>query len=165
MIQYPHIDPVIFSVGPFFGYGPLAVRWYGLMYVIGFAAAWLLARKRAAAPGSTWKPVDVDDLIFFCALGVIAGGRIGWILFYGFSEMIEDPLMIFRIWQGGMSFHGGLLGVITAAALFAKFRKRTFEDVADFTAVLPAIGLLTGRIGNFINGELWGKQTDVPWAF
>ena len=159
MIQYPQIDPVIFEIGP------LAVRWYGLMYVIGFAAAWLLARKRASAPGSTWKPVDVDDLIFFCALGVILGGRVGWILFYGFSDMADDPLMIFRIWQGGMSFHGGLLGVIAAAALFAKMRKRTFGDVADFTAPLPAIGLFTGRIGNFINGELWGKETDVPWAF
>ncbi len=159
MIHYPEIDPIIFSVGP------LAVRWYGLMYVIGFAAAWLLARKRAALPGSTWQPIDVDDLIFFCAVGVIAGGRLGWILFYGLEEVLHAPLRALRIWEGGMSFHGGLLGVITAAAVFAKLRKRSFGDVADFTAPLPAIGLFTGRIGNFINGELWGKPTDVPWAF
>jgi phosphatidylglycerol:prolipoprotein diacylglycerol transferase len=159
MIQYPEISPVIFSVGP------LAVRWYGLMYVIGFAAAWYLARKRASSPGSTWKSIDVDDLIFFCALGVIGGGRVGWILFYGFDEELLDPLLIFRIWQGGMSFHGGLLGVIAAVALFARRRGRALGDVSDFTAPLPAIGLFTGRIGNFINGELWGKPTDVPWGF
>ena len=159
MIQYHKIEPVIFSIGP------LAVRWYGLMYVIGFAAGWFLARRRAARPGSTWKPIDVDDLIFFLAVGVILGGRVGWILFYGFEEELKDPLLIFRIWQGGMSFHGGLLGVIVAVLIFAKRRNRTFWDVGDFTAPLPAIGLFSGRIGNFINSELWGKPTDVPWAF
>jgi phosphatidylglycerol:prolipoprotein diacylglycerol transferase len=159
MIQYPHIDPVIFSIGP------VAVRWYGLMYVVGFAAAWWLARRRAAQPGSTWKSVDVDDLIFFAALGVIAGGRIGWVLFYGMEEVIADPMRALRVWQGGMSFHGGLLGVIAAVTWFAKRRGRAVGDVWDFTAPLPAIGLFTGRIGNFINGELWGKPTDVPWAF
>lgn len=159
MIRYPHIDPVIFSAGP------LAVRWYGLMYVIGFAAAWLLARRRAARPDSTWKPLDVDDLIFFAAVGVIVGGRVGWVLFYGFTEALHDPLLIFRIWQGGMSFHGGLLGVIVATALFAKRRGRAIGDVWDFTAPLPALGLLTGRLGNFINGELWGRPTDAPWGF
>ena len=159
MIQYPQIDPIIFTIGP------VAVRWYGLMYVIGFAAAWWLARHRAAKPNSGWKPVDVDDLIFFCAVGVIVGGRIGWVLFYGFNEFLNDPLMLVKIWKGGMSFHGGLLGVIAAAILFAKRRGRLVGDVWDFVAPLPAIGLFTGRIGNFINGELWGKPTDVPWAF
>ncbi len=159
MLQYPHIDPIIFSLGP------VSVRWYGLMYVIGFGAGWWLARRRAAQPGSTWKPIDVDDLIFFAALGVIAGGRVGWILFYGFMEELRDPLLIFRIWDGGMSFHGGLLGVIVAITWFATRRARNSGDVWDFTAPLPAIGLFTGRIGNFINGELWGKPTDVPWAF
>jgi phosphatidylglycerol:prolipoprotein diacylglycerol transferase len=159
MIQYHKIDPVIFSVGP------LAVHWYGLMYVFGFGAGWLLARRRASQPDSTWKPIDVDDLIFYCALGVIVGGRVGWILFYGLAQELQDPLLIFRIWEGGMSFHGGLLGVTAAAMIFAKLRNRIFLDVADFTSPLPAIGLFTGRIGNFINGELWGKQTDVPWAF
>lgn len=164
MIAYPQIDPIIFSIGP------VAIRWYGLMYVIGFAAGWWLARYRAAksiaTPGSpAWSPTDVDDLIFVGALGVILGGRIGWILFYGFEEIIAEPMRAVRIWQGGMSFHGGLLGVIVAVTLFARFRKRAVGDVWDFTAALPALGLFTGRIGNFINGELWGKPTDVPWAF
>lgn len=159
MITYPSIDPVIVSIGP------LAIHWYGVMYVIGFAAAWLLARRRAGAPESSWKPIDVDDLIFFAAIGVIAGGRIGWLLFYGMEQVIEDPITIIQIWKGGMSFHGGLLGVIVAVALFARRRGRKLADVLDFLAPLPGIGIFAGRIGNFINGELWGKPTDVPWAF
>lgn len=159
MINYPHISPIIFSVGPF------AIRWYGLMYVLGFAAGWWLARRRAKQPGSTWKPIDIDDLIFFCAIGVILGGRIGWVLFYGFEEVIRQPLRALRIWEGGMSFHGGLIGVMFAMSLFAYRRRRSIGDVFDFTTPLPALGLFFGRIGNFINGELWGKPTDVPWAF
>jgi phosphatidylglycerol:prolipoprotein diacylglycerol transferase len=158
MIAYPDIDPVAFALGP------VKVHWYGLMYVVGFIAGWWLARKRAAAPGSTWKPVDVDDLIFFAAIGVIAGGRLGWILFYGFDTVRADPLAILRVWQGGMSFHGGLAGVMIAIALFARRRGRRIADVFDFMAPLPAIGLGAGRIGNFINGELWGKPTDLPWG-
>ena len=159
MLTYPDIDPVAISLGP------LKVRWYGLMYVLGFLAAWWLARRRAAQPNSTWKPVDVDDLIFFCALGVILGGRIGWVLFYGTEEVIAQPLRLIRIWEGGMSFHGGLVGVLIAMAIFARRRGRRTWDVFDFTAPLPTLGFLFGRIGNFINGELWGKPTDVPWAF
>jgi phosphatidylglycerol:prolipoprotein diacylglycerol transferase len=159
MIPYPSIDPIIFSVGR------IAVRWYGLMYVVGFAAAWLLARYRAKQPGSTWKSIDVDDLIFFAAVGVIVGGRIGWVLFYGMADELRDPLLIFRIWQGGMSFHGGLIGVMAGVTWFAKRRGRAVGDVWDFTAPLPAIGLFTGRIGNFINGELWGRPTTGPWGF
>jgi phosphatidylglycerol:prolipoprotein diacylglycerol transferase len=159
MLQYPAIDPVIFSIGP------LAIRWYGLMYVIGFAAGWWLARQRAEQPGSTWKAIDVDDLIFFAAIGVILGGRLGWILFYGTEQVMADPLTVFRIWQGGMSFHGGLAGVLIATAIFAYRRQRRMGDVLDFLVPLPGIGLLAGRIGNFINGELWGKPTDVPWGF
>ena len=160
MIVYPEIDPVAFALGP------VKVHWYGLMYVVGFIAGWWLARKRAAAPGSTWKPVDVDDLIFFAAIGVIAGGRLGWILFYGFDAVRADPLAILRVWQGGMSFHGGLAGVMIAIALFARRRGRRIADVFDFMAPLPAIGLGAGRIGNFINGELWGRAADpsLPWA-
>lgn len=169
MIKYPAIDPVIFSLGPFhlgsFELGPLAIRWYGLMYVIGFAVAWWLGRKRASKPNSTWTPLDVDDLIFYSAMGVILGGRLGWITAYGFEQFIKDPLMVFRVWKGGMSFHGGLVGVLIALALFARRRKRLFADVMDFLAPLPGIGLCAGRIGNFINGELWGKPTDVPWGF
>jgi phosphatidylglycerol:prolipoprotein diacylglycerol transferase len=158
MFVFSHPDPIAFSLGP------LHVRWYGLMYLLGFLGGWYLARRRAAQPGSTWTPTLVDDLIFFCAVGVIAGGRLGWMLFYGTERILAEPLSVFRIWEGGMSFHGGLLGVTIALALFARSRKRNLVDVFDFTAPLPAIGLGAGRIGNFINGELWGKPTDVPWA-
>jgi phosphatidylglycerol:prolipoprotein diacylglycerol transferase len=158
MIAYPDFDPVAFSIGG------VKVHWYGLMYVVGFIAGWWLARRRAAQPGSTWKPADVDDLIFFAAVGVIVGGRLGWILVYGFDALREDPLAIIRVWQGGMSFHGGLAGVMIAVALFARRRGRRIADVFDFTAPLPAVGLCAGRIGNFINGELWGKPTDLPWG-
>jgi phosphatidylglycerol:prolipoprotein diacylglycerol transferase len=158
MITYPQFDPVAFALGP------VKVHWYGLMYVVGFIAGWWLARRRAAAPGSTWKPVDVDDVIFFAAIGVIAGGRIGWMLFYGFDSIREDPLSVIRVWQGGMSFHGGLAGVMIAVALFARRRGRQVADVFDFMAPLPAIGLFAGRIGNFINGELWGKPTELSWG-
>ena len=158
MLTYPEIDPIALAIGP------VRIHWYGLMYVVGFIAAWWLARLRARTPGSTWKPIDVDDLIFFAAIGVIAGGRLGWVLFYGFDALRENPLSIFRIWEGGMSFHGGLIGVMLAIALFAHRRGRNIADVFDFTAPLPAIGLFSGRIGNFINGELWGKTTDLPWG-
>jgi phosphatidylglycerol:prolipoprotein diacylglycerol transferase len=159
MIPYPAIDPIIFSMGP------LAVRWYGLMYVIGFAAAWWLARRRAARPDSTWQPADVDDLIFYAAIGVILGGRLGWIAFYGGEQVLQDPLTIVRIWEGGMSFHGGLIGVVIAVLIFARQRERRFADVLDFLAPLPGLGIFAGRIGNFINGELWGKQTTAAWGF
>jgi phosphatidylglycerol:prolipoprotein diacylglycerol transferase len=159
MLAYPQPDPIAFSIGP------LHVRWYGLMYLLGFLAAWWLARRRAADPRSTWKPTDVDDLIFYSAVGVILGGRLGWMLFYGTERILADPLSVIRIWEGGMSFHGGLIGVLVALGLFASRRSRSIGDVFDFTAPLPAIGFGAGRIGNFINGELWGKPTDVPWAF
>jgi len=158
MFLYPHPDPVAFSIGP------VQVHWYGLMYLLGFLGAWWLARRRAAQPGSTWTPVAVDDLIFFCAVGVILGGRFGWMLFYNTERIFSEPLGVLRIWEGGMSFHGGLIGVLIALGLFAKRRRRHIGDVLDFTAPLPAIGFGAGRIGNFINGELWGKATDVPWA-
>ena len=158
MIVYPDIDPVAFSIGS------VRVHWYGLMYVLGFVAGWWLGRRRASLPGSTWKSVDVDDLIFFAAVGVILGGRIGWLLVYGFDSVLEDPLSIIKVWQGGMSFHGGLAGVMIALVLFARRRGRRIADVFDFMAPLPAVGLFAGRIGNFINGELWGKPTDLPWG-
>jgi phosphatidylglycerol:prolipoprotein diacylglycerol transferase len=158
MLTYPHIDPVAIALGP------LKVHWYGIMYLVGFAGGWWVARRRAAQPGSTWSPIDVDDLIFFAALGVILGGRIGWLIFYGREQVAENFWNIFRIWSGGMSFHGGLLGVMAATALFAYRRKRNIFDVYDFLAPLPGIGICAGRIGNFINGELWGKPTDAPWG-
>jgi len=141
------------------------VHWYGIMYLLGFASAWWLARRRAAAPRSTWKAADVDDLIFFGMLGVILGGRIGYVLFYGLKFWAGDLLYPLKIWEGGMSFHGGLLGVMVAMALFAWRRGRSVGDVYDFTAPLPPLGLFFGRVGNFINGELWGKTTTVPWGF
>jgi len=158
MFVYPHPDPIAFALGP------LQVHWYGLMYLLGFLGGWWLARRRAAQQGSTWTPVDVDDLIFYCAVGVILGGRLGWMLFYGTERIFTEPLSVLKIWEGGMSFHGGLVGVLVALGMFASRRGRRMADVLDFTAPLPAIGFGAGRIGNFINGELWGKPTDVPWA-
>ncbi len=158
-MNYPGFNPIAFELGP------IAVHWYGIMYLIGFAAAWWLGRVRAARPGSTWKPEDVDDFIFFAMLGVIVGGRVGYVLFYGTSFWAQDALYPFKIWEGGMSFHGGLLGVSIAVAIYAVRRGRSVVDVFDFSAPLPGIGLLTGRLGNFINGELWGRPTDVAWGF
>lgn len=164
MIPFPEFDPVAFSFPvPYFGRAH--IHWYGIMYLVGFVAGWWLARRRARRPGSAWQGNDVDDLIFFAALGVILGGRLGWCLVYGLDKVVADPLTILRVWDGGMSFHGGLAGVMIAVALFARLRRRSIADVFDFTAPLPGIGLLAGRIGNFINGELWGKTTDVAWGF
>ena len=159
MLIYPGFDPIAFRIGP------VKVHWYGIMYLLGFAGAWYLARRRAAKPRSTWKESDVDDLIFFTMLGVILGGRIGYILFYGLKFWAADAWYPLKIWEGGMSFHGGLIGVVAAMTLFAWRRGRNPADVYDFTAPLPALGLFFGRIGNFINSELWGKVTTVPWGF
>ena len=159
MLTYPEIDPVIFSIGF------VKIRWYGLMYVIGFVIAWFLARRRSRAPWSIIKPKQVDDLIFYCMLGVILGGRLGYVLFYGFENLAADPLYVFRITEGGMSFHGGLIGVMIAMWLFARRLGVRMWGIWDFVAPLAPLGLFFGRIGNFINGELWGKPTDVPWSF
>ncbi|MBQ3059282.1 MAG: prolipoprotein diacylglyceryl transferase [Desulfovibrio sp.] len=153
-----HIDPVAFSIGS------LQLRWYGLMYVMAFALGWFLARRRAARPGSGWRPADVDDLLTCVMLGIILGGRLGYVLFYDLPAYLNDPVEIIRIWNGGMSFHGGLLGVLAAFWYFAHRQKRRFLDVSDFVAPLVPPGLFFGRIGNYINGELWGKVSDVPWA-
>jgi phosphatidylglycerol---prolipoprotein diacylglyceryl transferase len=165
MIQYPGFDKIAIEIGPFGDIGPLKIHWYGIMYLIAFAAAWWLGRVRAKQPGSTWKPADIDDFMFFGMLGTILGGRLGYVFFYGMSFWAQDPWYPVKVWDGGMSFHGGLLGVLLAFAIFAIRRKRRIADVFDFAAPLPGIGFLAGRIGNFINGELWGKPTDVPWAF
>jgi phosphatidylglycerol:prolipoprotein diacylglycerol transferase len=165
MILYPHINSIAISIGPLFGLGPLRVHWYGIMYLIGFMGGWCVARYRAARPASTWTPLDVDDLIFYAALGVILGGRIGWCIVYGQDVIAEDWRNVFHIWDGGMSFHGGLTGVMIAAVIFARVKKKNVVDVFDYLAPLPGIGLLAGRLGNFINNELWGRPTDVPWGF
>jgi phosphatidylglycerol:prolipoprotein diacylglycerol transferase len=159
MLTYPAIDPIIFTLGP------LSVRWYGVTYVIAFAAAWLLGRSRARRSGSIWKPEHVDDLVFYSAIGAILGGRLGWILFYGIERVREDPWVLFKIWQGGMSFHGGISGVLIATAILARRQGRRVVDMFDFMTPLPCIGILAVRVANFINGELWGKPTTVPWGF
>lgn len=156
MLAYPEIDPVAISLGP------LKVHWYGLMYVIGFVGAWWLGRRRADRLGL--KPDDIGDMLFYGALGVVLGGRIGYALFYGLDRFLDNPLWIFQVWDGGMSFHGGLLGVLVAALLFARKHGLAFFQLTDFIAPLVPIGLGAGRIGNFINHELPGRVTDVPWA-
>lgn len=158
MLTYPDIDPVALALGP------LKIHWYGLMYLLGFAAFWGLGRYRASRTDSGWSPPMVDDLLFYGVIGVIAGGRLGYMLFYGFDQILANPLNLFRVWEGGMSFHGGLIGVLVAMALYGRRRGRTFFEVTDFIAPLVPLGLLAGRIGNFINGELWGRATDVTWG-
>ena len=158
MLTYPDIDPVALALGP------LKIHWYGLMYLIGFGAFWALGRYRASRPGSGWTAPQVDDLLFYGVIGVILGGRLGYMLFYGFDQILANPLNLFRVWEGGMSFHGGLIGVLVAMAWFGKKLGRTFFQVTDFIAPLVPLGLLAGRIGNFINGELWGRATDVAWG-
>jgi len=158
MLVYPVIDPVAFSLGP------LKIHWYGIMYLLGFSSAWLLARWRASRYHLPWTAVQISDLIFYAALGVILGGRLGYMLFYNASQLLYSPWTVVKLWDGGMSFHGGLLGVIIATALFARRHKKAFLEVTDFVAPLVPIGLALGRIGNFINGELWGRVSDVPWA-
>lgn len=157
-LQFPVIDPIIFSIGP------IALRWYGMMYLIGFLGAMLIANKAADKSNGQWTREQVSDLLFYGFLGVILGGRIGYVLFYQWQYFLTDPLYLFQIWQGGMSFHGGLLGVTAAVYIFARKANKSFLSVGDFVVPLVPIGLGMGRLGNFINAELWGRQTDVPWA-
>lgn len=158
MLTYPEISPAAISVGP------IAVQWYGLMYLIGFAGSWWMGTVRAKKPNSGWKPEEIGDIIFYGALGVILGGRVGYVLFYNFGMFINDPLMLLRVWEGGMSYHGGMLGVFLGLWLFGRKTGRTFFQVSDFIAPWVPIGLGAGRVGNFINGELWGRPTDLPWG-
>ncbi len=158
MLTYPEINPVALALGP------LKIHWYGLMYLLGFAAFWALGRWRASRPGSGWTADMVDDVLFYGVVGVIVGGRLGYMLFYGFDQILADPINLFKVWQGGMAFHGGLIGVTLAMWLFARRHGRGLFEVTDFIAPLVPLGLLAGRIGNFINAELWGHATDLPWG-
>jgi phosphatidylglycerol:prolipoprotein diacylglycerol transferase len=157
-MTFPEFDPVALQLGP------LAVRWYGLMYLAGFAAAWWLGRLRARRPRAAIDAPQMDDLLFYAALGVIIGGRLGYILFYNFDSWLADPLQLFRVWEGGMSFHGGFLGVLAAMWWYGRRTGKGFFALTDFIAPLVPLGLFAGRIGNFINGELWGAPGGVPWA-
>jgi phosphatidylglycerol:prolipoprotein diacylglycerol transferase len=154
MLNFPQIDPVAVAIGP------LKIHWYGLMYIIGIAAAWWLARRRAI--GMTAE--QVDDLVFYVALGLVLGGRVGYVLFYNLSAFLHEPLLLFRVWEGGMSFHGGLLGALAGAWWCGRRHGLGLFVLTDLTAPLAPLGLFAGRIGNFINGELWGRTTDLPWG-
>ena len=162
MLVHPQFDPIAFSLGP------VAVRWYGLMYLVAFALLFLLghARIRAGSPSVPPKfgQRDLEDLLFWGAIGTVLGGRLGYVLFYKPAHFLSHPLEIFMVWQGGMAFHGGLIGVIAAMALFARRRGWRFLQISDFVAPLVPLGLAAGRMGNFINGELWGRPTTVPWG-
>lgn len=159
MLTHPQFDPVAFQIGPF------AVHWYGLMYLLAFGLVLVLGRWRIKhQPWTGWTNKMLDDALFYGVLGVILGGRLGYILFYKPGDFLAHPLDIFKVWEGGMSFHGGFLGVILAMALFARSRKLRWLSVTDFIAPLVPLGLATGRLGNFINGELWGRPTDLPWG-
>jgi len=158
MIPYPEIDPVIVALGP------VKIHWYGLMYLIAFASAWWLGKSRAKRKDTPANAEHIDDLIFYGALGVVLGGRIGSVLFYNFDSFLDNPLYLFKIWEGGMAFHGGFIGVMVAMEIYRRKLGCSFFQMMDFVAPLVPIGLAAGRLGNFINAELWGAPGSVPWA-
>jgi phosphatidylglycerol:prolipoprotein diacylglycerol transferase len=158
MLPFPEIDPVIFRIGP------LAVRWYGMMYLLGFVGSWFIIRSLARRRSLPLDADGISDLLFYGIVGVILGGRFGYVLFYNSAYYFQHPLASFAIWEGGMSFHGGLLGVVVAAIIFCRRRGLSMLLTGDILVTAAAVGLGLGRIGNFINGELWGRVTDVPWG-
>ena len=158
MIVLPEIDPVAFDIGP------LAVRWYGLMYAVGFAAALVLGTRRARRQDSPITPAQLQDLLFYAMVGLIIGARLGYMLLYNTSWLLNDPWALFKVWHGGMSFHGALLGIVVAGIVYARRKGLHFLDLGDFVAPLAPPGLFAGRIGNFVNTELWGRPSDLPWA-
>ncbi len=160
MLIHPQFDPVFFSLGP------ISIHWYAISYLVGFALFIWLGRRRIATGQTVFTKTMLDDLLTWGILGVILGGRLGYVLFYKFGDYLSNPVAILKVWEGGMSFHGGFLGVLVAMALFARKNKLSFFQVGDFVAPLVPLGLASGRIGNFINGELWGRVTspDAFWA-
>lgn len=158
MIGYPHIDPVLVHLGP------LKIRWYGLMYVMGFLGAYYILKKEAERRVAPLSKDQVYDFLSYAAMGVILGGRLGYVLVYNLPFYLENPLQIVAVWKGGMSFHGGFLGVVVAGWLFCRKHSLPFWDLADFSVLPVPLGLFMGRMGNFINGELFGRPTDVPWC-
>jgi phosphatidylglycerol---prolipoprotein diacylglyceryl transferase len=158
VISYPDIDPIAIDLGM------IKIRWYGISYVVGILIAWWLLKRRTRAFRTDWSAEQVSDLMFYGVIGVIVGGRLGSMLFYNLPYFLSHPLDVFKIWEGGMSFHGGLIGVLVAIWLFARHTGRTFFNVSDFLAPVVPVGLGCGRIGNFINGELWGLPTALPWG-
>ncbi len=163
-LPFPAIDPVLIQLGPF------AIRWYAIAYIAGIFVAWWYARRLVAnpalwgAPGAPLQPGDLDDFVVWAAVGVVAGGRTGYVLFYDLPHYLAQPADIFQVWHGGMSFHGGFLGVMLAMGLFARSRAIPFWSMVDTIAPAVPFGLFFGRLANFINGELYGRVTDVPWA-
>jgi phosphatidylglycerol:prolipoprotein diacylglycerol transferase len=158
MLVHPQFDPIALQLGP------IAIRWYGLMYLIAFALVWLLGRWRIAKGNALLTTRDLDDLLFYGILGVVLGGRLGYVLFYKPGYYLSHPVEMLYVWQGGMAFHGGLIGVLLVLWLFARSRGLKFLEVGDFIAPLIPLGLAAGRMGNFINGELWGRATTLPWG-
>ncbi|MBI1966131.1 MAG: prolipoprotein diacylglyceryl transferase [Betaproteobacteria bacterium] len=159
MLVHPQFDPVALHLGP------LAVRWYGLMYLLGFTLIWIAGRHRIKThPGGVWTAKDLDDAMFYGILGTIVGGRLGYVAFYKLADYAAEPWRMLYVWEGGMSFHGGFLGVVIAMALFARSRRQDWLAVTDFIAPLVPLALAAGRLGNFINAELWGRPAGVPWA-
>ncbi|MEX1032161.1 MAG: prolipoprotein diacylglyceryl transferase [Cellvibrionaceae bacterium] len=158
MLSFPKIDPVAFSLGP------IKIHWYGIAYLCGFVSAWWVAVKRSKLKHAPVRKEQIEDLIVYGALGVILGGRFGYVFFYQFDVFLSDPLWLFKVWEGGMSFHGGLLGVTAAMWFYARKRRIHFLSLMDFVAPSVPPGLGFGRLGNFIGQELWGRETDVPWG-
>ena len=158
MFTFPQFNPVFISLGP------LSIHWYGVMYIIAFGGAWVLASSRRNMKPNQWSTDQISDLVFYGAIGAVVGGRMGSVFFYDFDRFLVDPLWVFRVWEGGMSFHGGLLGVGVAFYFYSKSLRKGFWETIDFIAPFVPFGLGAGRIGNFIGGELWGRPTDVPWG-